>query len=822
MATFIFKCKACGGNIAGAENATFATCEYCGNTSTLPKVSDERDVNLFNRAEHLRQQNQFDKAIAAYENIVSLGVSSAEAHWGLVLAKYGIEYVKDPTTKRYMPTCHRVQSESILADVDYLEALKNADPYTKSMYEDEAKQISDIQKEILAISMKEKPYDVFICYKESANDGGRTKDSELAQDLHYHLEEEGYRVFFSRISLRSKLGENYEPYIFNALNTAKVMLVLGTKREYFNAEWVVNEWSRFLKLMEKDKALRLIPCYRDMDAYDLPEEFLARRLQAQDMGSADSILNILKNVKEIAGGTKAGVSQAVPSMTAGAQSAAAPGVESLMKRGWLLLEDSDMKQATEYFNKVLDIDPEYAPAYIGILSAELSDGLSSGLTVILKNFDDAKKIAVIKEVRAVTGLGLVEAKDLVEGTPKPLKERVSREEAAEIKDCITAAGGTVEISGSSRDKAGGVKIRKEVDLSNSKEPLDDMPNFQKALRFADVDYRAKLEGYNQTIKEHIRKEQYDKLIERKNSASTEAGYKCVAGQFREMGGYKDTEALAKECESKALKVAYDRLVQAKNRASNDEEYRELAKQFRSMNGYENTEELARECDNKHRVLKQQREEQERQEQYNRLLQAKNEASTEEEYQSFAWQFRRMNGYKNTEELAAECDNQYRIAKERREEQVRIVKEFRKEQEKKAEEERVRIEKRREAMEEEERRKERIRFPLHIALPVLSIILAIASLSVGTDLQLISIGESIVYVLLLSASFAILHFVESGCGGVRTLFRVLAHIVIIIACLIGLASAVGGGIAIAWLMIAVTIPAYILARKKPWRDEPWKK
>jgi large subunit ribosomal protein L7/L12 len=66
-------------------------------------------------------------------------------------------------------------------------------------------------------------------------------------------------------------------------------------------------------------------------------------------------------------------------------------------------------------------------------------------TVTLKSFDESKKIAVIKEVRAVTNLGLKEAKDLVEGVPKPLKENVSKEEAAKIKESITAAGGTVEI-----------------------------------------------------------------------------------------------------------------------------------------------------------------------------------------------------------------------------------------------------------------------------------------------------------------------------------------------------------------------------------------
>ena len=65
--------------------------------------------------------------------------------------------------------------------------------------------------------------------------------------------------------------------------------------------------------------------------------------------------------------------------------------------------------------------------------------------VILKAFDESKKIAVIKEVRAVTGLGLKEAKDLVEGAPKPLKEGVSKDEAGKIKEVITAAGGTIEI-----------------------------------------------------------------------------------------------------------------------------------------------------------------------------------------------------------------------------------------------------------------------------------------------------------------------------------------------------------------------------------------
>ncbi len=66
-------------------------------------------------------------------------------------------------------------------------------------------------------------------------------------------------------------------------------------------------------------------------------------------------------------------------------------------------------------------------------------------TVVLKSFDEAKKIPVIKEVRAITGLGLKEAKDLVEAGGKTLKENISKEEAAKIKTQLEAAGAVVEV-----------------------------------------------------------------------------------------------------------------------------------------------------------------------------------------------------------------------------------------------------------------------------------------------------------------------------------------------------------------------------------------
>ena len=155
------------------------------------------------------------------------------------------------------------------------------------------------EKGIIALAQKEDPYDVFICYKETDENGQRTQDSVLANDIYYQLTQEGFKVFYAAITLEDKLGQEYEPYIFSALNSAKVMLVLGTKPEYFSAVWVKNEWSRFLKLMKKDRAKMMIPCYRDMDAYELPQEFA--HLQAQNMEKIGFINDIVRGIKKITG-----------------------------------------------------------------------------------------------------------------------------------------------------------------------------------------------------------------------------------------------------------------------------------------------------------------------------------------------------------------------------------------------------------------------------------------------------------------------------------------------------------------------------------------
>ena len=181
----------CGGDLEIIECTSVAECQYCGSVQTLPKLDDDRRANLYDRANHFRRNNEYDKAMGIYEQILNEDANDAEAYWSLVLCKYGIEYVEDPKTHKRVPTVNRAQFTSFSADEDYKSAIKHADAAQKKIYKSEAKAIDDIQKGILEISQKEEPFDVFICYKETDNNGRRTPDSVLATELYHELTKEG-------------------------------------------------------------------------------------------------------------------------------------------------------------------------------------------------------------------------------------------------------------------------------------------------------------------------------------------------------------------------------------------------------------------------------------------------------------------------------------------------------------------------------------------------------------------------------------------------------------------------------------------------------
>ncbi|RPJ05584.1 MAG: 50S ribosomal protein L7/L12 [Spirochaetaceae bacterium] len=109
-----------------------------------------------------------------------------------------------------------------------------------------------------------------------------------------------------------------------------------------------------------------------------------------------------------------------------------------------LLEASELVKAMEEKFGVTAAAP-VAMVAAGGAGAAAAVEEKTEFDVILKSYDDTKKIAVIKEVRAVTGLGLKEAKDLVEAGGKTLKEGISKDDAKKIKAQIEAAGGVIEV-----------------------------------------------------------------------------------------------------------------------------------------------------------------------------------------------------------------------------------------------------------------------------------------------------------------------------------------------------------------------------------------
>lgn len=357
----VFKCESCGGNLDVINNggSRILECPYCGTQQTVPQTEDEKKINVYNRATKLRMQCEFDKAEGIYETIVTSYPDDAEAYWGLCLCKYGIEYVDDPSTGKKIPTCHRTLTESILEDDDFEQVLENSDASMKEMYREKAKEIDRIQQSILSVAANEEPYDIFICYKETDENGERTNDSVIAQEIYDKLIEKSYKVFFARISLEDKYGREYEPYIFSALCSSKVMLVIGSKYEHFDAVWVKNEWQRFLELRKKDTEKVLIPCYRDIDAYDMPKEF--KNLQSVNLAAVGSIQDLVRNVGKII----------EPEQKTRIDVQGGVSIESLMIRIEDFLVDQNWKEAERYSKKVLDMSPRYAKAYLTSLMAQL-------------------------------------------------------------------------------------------------------------------------------------------------------------------------------------------------------------------------------------------------------------------------------------------------------------------------------------------------------------------------------------------------------------------------------------------------------------------
>ncbi len=568
----IIKCKMCGGDIDISSDKTFGTCEYCGSVMTLPKVDDEQRAAAFNRGNHFRRIGEFDKALSVYERIVQEDENDAEAHWCCALCRFGIEYVEDPATYEWLPTCHRASFDSFLDDVDYLAAVEHSDGVTRRQYQKDGAKIAEVQRGILATSQNEEPFDVFICYKESDENGNRTKDSTLAQDIYYQFTEQGRRVFFARITLEDKAGAQYEPYIFAALHSAKVMIAVGTKPEYFSAVWVKNEWSRFLSLMKKDRTKLLLPCYRDMDPYDLPEQLSV--LQSYDMSKIGFIQDLIRGVNKVLDAEKKPepVKETVVVQQSGSSNTAA-----LLKRGNMALEDGEWGKADSFFEDVLNQDAECAEAYVGkLLAAHHEKSLESYIQTLLaqtetaqaqqlsaREMDTERIQAAVQRYVIPNYLAKHEVEDFYvfdftyQSELSARKQQATAAKQVFIEDKL--------LSRAMRFAKGDYQKKLEAVRKSYFDALD------QRTAAAEQEDRSSVEKIQAAYAQHLdtadaqasrryqemdalRERYYQATCKRQSEAKTPQDFETVIKSFQELGNYKDSAARVQECQKAAAEL----------------------------------------------------------------------------------------------------------------------------------------------------------------------------------------------------------------------------------------------------------------------------
>lgn len=561
----VFQCKMCAGNLHINPNDRVCTCDYCGTEQTVARIDNDEKERQYLRASHHRLTNDFSAAMSIYEGILRDDPTDAESYWSLILCRYGIEYVEDSGPVKRKPTVRRTQFTSVFDDNDYKEAINYATDEQKILYEKEAKVIDGIQKRILEISSREKPFDVFICYKESDANGNRTKDSVIGMDLYNELNREGLKVFFSRVTLEDVKGEEYEPYIFAALNSAKIMLSIGTRTEYFNAPWVKNEWSRYQLLLNNRETSRyLIPVYNDVK--DLPSEL--SYFQGQDINKIGYLQDLVYQVKKIIEREKP---QSVSKEKIILQQAG--DVNVLMKRAQMDLEDGEWEQADGFYEQVLNFDAENAEAYMGKLYAKYHKTNIASLTDYFKEVYiscDSEKIEgcekdgsrveaavkqyVIPEVFEEVTVRRLYSFDRYISSKVSARKKQKELQMDELSNEKFLTRAKAYATGELKDSIEKMleEIEQELDRRIEKAENDDIEakeqlkkSYSEHLDKCDVQVKEMQEDAIQRKEEY-----YQSLIARLKKAHSKKDIDEVKKLFEELHGYKESAKYVKKCDRK--------------------------------------------------------------------------------------------------------------------------------------------------------------------------------------------------------------------------------------------------------------------------------
>ncbi len=241
-------CMECGGEILVSANGLYGKCSYCGSEYQLKEPLNSQQFVSFEMATEYLLTFRFADAKRLFVKLAE-DTNFTSAYWGAFLAEYGIEFVIDKF-KNKTPTCHRANVVSVYENQYYIKAIEYANSIQLENYKELAEKIERVRLEILNQVEDGTNYQVFICFKatEIEDENKKTADFYFANELYNFLEEKGFKVFNSAKTLLEVKEQNFEPYIYRALSTAKVMLLLCSSVETIESAWVKNEWARFLDL----------------------------------------------------------------------------------------------------------------------------------------------------------------------------------------------------------------------------------------------------------------------------------------------------------------------------------------------------------------------------------------------------------------------------------------------------------------------------------------------------------------------------------------------------------------------------------------------
>lgn len=483
------KCKMCGSNLEIEDSITVCKCEKCGTSQTVPDIEDDKELKLFERAGRLRFNCDFDKAAGIYNTITDSYPEEAEGYWGLILCKYGIEYADNASGKK-VPVCHRISYDNVMDDEDFELVMENSDSESRAIFREEAKIIEENRKKYIQIAESEQPYDIYISYRAKDDNGDKTAVSEIAGHLYNKLTSAGYRVFLSEAALKGKKRSECEPYIYSALNSANVMLALGTSYDDYNDVWVKNEWNRYLEIAEKNKNKCLIPCYKDVDEYDIPKEFAG--LKVCQLGNDDTFNNIMAEIANVVKPESVNQPAPEPEKAEPAEEIELEEIEiiepvninKLLDEGFSAISDKNWKKANKLFFQVLDEEPDNSKAYWGQLlvqqectnAREMADNLY--LQVIGNTSDNTYELE-IRDRRQ-------EIKDKY-----PVANLFSEEEYANLFDVHFNYQSGVE------------NTKSAIAANNEHYILSDNELFKRAKQNADAEVAAGIEEFVANVNRHL-------------------------------------------------------------------------------------------------------------------------------------------------------------------------------------------------------------------------------------------------------------------------------------------------------------------------------